>query len=149
MDQKLDKYKTGIRKKNGGGLRLFKDRCCSSAWRDSLRSSLLIRWNTTTPWKSLAPSSLLKRCCRCNFSETLKRRQIILEPGRNSPKYQRWLLWWHKTLPGTTWTETYWEPPLTSKIECCYIKFNGLKLLCDYAKTLHLGCLRKFSICLY
>ena len=37
--------------------------------------------------ESLAPSSFLERCCQYNFSEILKRRQIILEPGRNSPKY--------------------------------------------------------------
>ena len=37
--------------------------------------------------ESLAPSRFLERCCQYNFSEILKRRQIIFEPGRNSLKY--------------------------------------------------------------
>ena len=59
-----------------------------------------------------------KSCCQCNFSEIFKRRYIILEPCRNS-KYPIWcLLWWHKTLSATIWTQAHSEPLQASKMEC-------------------------------
>ena len=55
-------------------------------------------------------SCFSKTCCQCNFSEIFKRRQIILEPCRNSKYPIRCLLWWHKTFSGRIWTQAYSEP---------------------------------------
>ena len=81
------------------------DRCCysgcvgiASYWQRQRR-----RWAS-------ASSSFSKTCCQCDFSEIFKERQIILEPFRKSKYHIRYLLWWHKTLPGAIWTKEYSKP---------------------------------------
>ena len=58
-----------------------------------------------TKLKVMSPylSWFSKICCQLNFPKIFKRGQIILEPCRNSKCPIRWLLWWHKTLPGAIW----------------------------------------------
>ena len=63
-------------------------------------------------------SSFPKTYWQYNLSETLKGRQIILKPCRNSKYFIRCLLW----LPGAIWTEAYSEPLQASKIECFCVK---------------------------
>ena len=43
-----------------------------------------------------------KKCCQYTFSEIFKGKQVILEPCRNLKCPIKWLLWWHKTLPGAS-----------------------------------------------
>ena len=83
----------------------------------------------------------------CLFKEMLSMqffwniRQIILELCRNSKYPIRYLLWWHKILPGAIWTQTYSEPLQAYKMECFAYTVNGLESLADYAKALYLRCL--------
>ena len=82
-------------------------------------------------------------------------RQIILELFRNSKYPIRYLLWWHKILPGAIWTQTYSEPLQASKIECFADTVNGWKNKAGVrcAKQISLTLLRKmqyfYIICLY
>ena len=51
------------------------------------------------------------------FSWNIQKRQIILEPCRNSNYPIRCLLWCHKTLPGAIWTQGT-QNPLSIKMVC-------------------------------
>ena len=77
----MAKHRIGIRMKLNG-------RCCSSGCVDIV--SYYQRWGR---WVSVS-SSILKRCCQCDFSETFKWRQNIVEPCRNLKYSIRCLLWW-------------------------------------------------------
>ena len=99
-------------------------------------------------WWLSASCSFSERCCQCNFSKIFKGRQIILDPCRNLKYAIRCLLWWPKTLPGAIWTQAYSKPLHYLRWGVFAQTVNGLKLLNDYAKTLHLRCLKGFWISL-
>ena len=82
---------------------------------------LLHHINKDEGGKSLPLLAFRRQFCQFNFSEIFKRRQIILEPFRNSKYPIRCLLWWHKTWPGAIWTQTYSEHLQTSKKEGFWI----------------------------
>ena len=96
-------------------------------------------------WVS-AFSGFSKRCCQCNFFGIIKGRQIIPEPYRNSKYPIRRLLWWHKKLLDSMWTQAYSEPLQASKMECFAQTATSLKSLAGLAKTPHLRCLKGFWI---
>ena len=75
------------------------------------------------------PFQVFRRHCQCNFSKIFKGRYIILKPCRDSKYPIRYLLWWHKALPGAIWTEVYSEPLQTSKIECFCVNSQHLKVV--------------------
>ena len=123
MNQHVTKYKIGMRMKKWW-------------WYVCLNLDVVLQgvnvWyhiNKDEGDESLCSSSFLKRCYQCHFSEIFKGRQIMLELGRNLKYHIRCLLWWHKTLLGTIWTQTYSQPIQTSKMECYCVINEQLKVV--------------------
>ena len=104
MDQNMAKYRIGIQMKNWWW--------SPFVWVINVvpqGALVLHRINKDEGDESLS-SCFSKASCQCNFSEIFKRRQIILEPCRNSKYPIRCLLWWHTTFSGRIWTQAYSEP---------------------------------------
>ena len=59
---------------------------------------------------SLVSLCFSKICCQYSFSEIFKEKQVIPESCRNLKCPIKWLLWWHKTLPGAS------EKPSSCKV---------------------------------